>query len=90
VSPLYSVFSNYYNIRLTLVFSTLLGVLGKPLLLCLLISIFPKSTFAVGKGIKKVKGWKLYYKILYYIIPFVIIIPLAIGVLSNIIAQRIF
>jgi len=30
VSPLYSVFSNYYNIRLTLVFSTLLGVLGKP------------------------------------------------------------
>jgi len=56
--------------------------------LCIIISLNPKSSFAVGKGINKVKFWKRYYKFVYYI-PVFIILPIIISIVSNIITKNI-
>jgi hypothetical protein len=43
-------------------------------LFCILVTFNPRASFSVGKGISKVRNWKMYYKIILYIIPAMIII----------------
>jgi hypothetical protein len=58
-------------------------------LLCTIISLNPRASFAIGKGINKVKFWKSYYKFIYHAIPIMIILPIIINIISNIITKSI-
>jgi hypothetical protein len=58
-------------------------------LLCTIISLNPKASFAIGKGKHKVRHWKSYYKFIYYAIPIVIILPIFVNIISNIITMRV-
>jgi hypothetical protein len=57
-------------------------------LLCIIISINPRATFAAGRNISKVKFWRFYYKVIYYFIPVIIILPILINIISQIIAKK--
>jgi hypothetical protein len=57
--------------------------------ICIIITLSPKSSFAVGKGIKKVKRWKNYKRVYYNIIK-LIFLPLIISIVSNIIFKKLF
>ncbi len=50
-------------------------------LLCIFIRICPKSNFAIGKGKRRVKFWNQYRKVIFVVIPTVIIIPILINLL---------
>lgn len=49
---------------------------------CLFIKICPKSNFAIGKGKRRVKCWVQYRKIVFVVIPSMIIIPVIINLLT--------
>lgn len=51
------------------------------LLLCGFVRICPKSHFSIGKGKKKVKFWNQYRKVMFVMIPTLIIIPIIINLL---------
>ena len=59
-------------------------------LLCIIISLNPKASFAAGRSIAKVRFWKTYYRVIYYIIPAIIILPILINIISNIIMKNIY
>jgi len=55
-------------------------------IICILLIVNPKSTLAIGKGKDKVIFWNRYYRIIYYAIPVLILLP----ILINYISQNIF
>jgi hypothetical protein len=57
-------------------------------LFCIIFTFNPRASFSVGKGISKVRKWKMYYKIILYIIPTMIIIPILINIISEIIMRN--
>jgi len=58
------------------------------ILLCIIISINPRATFAAGRNKSKVKIWRYYYKFIYYTILEVIILQILINFISQIIAEK--
>lgn len=51
------------------------------MLFCIFIRICPKANFSIGKGKKRVKFWNQYRKIVYGLIPTLIVIPILINLL---------
>ena len=55
----------------------LAGLCG--ILLCVFVRICPRANFSIGKGKKRVKFWHCYRKVMFVVLPTVIIIPILIN-----------
>ena len=58
-------------------------------IICLIITATPRSSFAIGKGKRKVTFWKGYYKLLLKYLPIWVLLPIFINLLSYLITKKI-